>query len=111
MSGARSRRKGARFELIVAHALGGRRGFQRRSGSDEADVEGVSLPVLGPVWIECKVGQRPNLYAALAQAAEATDGRPVVVVARKNSPGGSSPSVDTVTLRLADFLRLVEGGS
>ena len=109
MGGSRSRRKGQVWERFVAALFDGHRGTQSRSGSDDADVEGVSFPVLGPVWLECKVGQRPNIYGAIAQAEEATDGRPVVVVARRNAPHSSQQPVDTVTLKLRDFVRLVEG--
>ena len=103
---ARSRTKGAAFERLVAHALAtiypdACRGVgQARRGSDLADVEGT------PWWVECKVGQRPNIHGALRQARDATDGRPCLVVARKNGAGGR-PAVDTVTMSLGDFLRLL----
>jgi len=105
--GARSRRKGASFEREVARLLEPAypeavRGIgQTRRGSDHADVEGT------PWWVECKVGQRPNIYAAVAQSVEAGDERPWLVVARKNSSGGGAASVDTVTMSVESFLRLV----
>ena len=109
MGGAHSRNKGAKWERDVAKAFAtiypdACRGIgQTRRGSDHADVEGT------PYFCECKVGIRPNIYAAMAQAKAATDGRPCMVVARKNSTGGSAPSVDTVTLELDVFLSLLRG--
>jgi len=109
--GARSRRKGAAWEREIAIRLNDaripgwdtRRGLgQTRSGAEVCDVEG------SPFWIECKCGRRPNIYAALAQAEEARDERAPVVVARKNSAGGGAPSVDTVTMRLEDWIDLVK---
>jgi hypothetical protein len=105
--GARSRRKGAQWERDVANRLAecyprAIRGVgQAQADSPLADVEGT------PWWVECKVGQRPNIYAAIRQSEEARDDRPYLVVARKNSPGGSAPSVDTVTMSLDEFARLV----
>lgn len=109
--GARSRRKGATWERDLAARLQGvagwdtRRGIgQARSGGEVCDVEGT------PWWIEAKVGKRPNLYAALAQADEATDGRAPVVIARINGFGGQ-PTQDVVVMRLADWIVLAEGSN
>ncbi len=105
--GARSRRKGAAFERWVANALSecypdAIRGVgQAQASSPLADVEG------SPWWVECKVGQRPNIYAAIRQAEEARDERPWLIVARKNSSGGGIASVDTVTMSVERFVRLV----
>ena len=86
--GAKSRRKGARGELEVVHLLRGlwhgvKRGLtQTRGGGDVADVEG------SPYWIEVKIGKRPNIVAAMAQALEARaergDARPPVVFTRRD---------------------------
>lgn len=82
MSGSTSRTKGHNFERATANALkdifpDARRGFQTRGGGGEqADVEGT------PYHIECKVGKRTNIKAAVKQALTDTDGRPIVVVTK-----------------------------
>ena len=108
MSGSRSRRKGAAFERLVGHAFesiypDACRGVgQTQRGSTCADVEGTEF------WVECKCGQRPNLYAAIEQAREAKDERPILVVARKNAPHSHESPVDTATMLLSDFLNLLD---
>jgi PHD/YefM family antitoxin component YafN of YafNO toxin-antitoxin module len=83
--GKLSREKGKAFERAVAKVLRPlfgsriRRGFQTRSGRDESDVEGT------PWWIECKHERCVNVRKAMAQAQLATDGRPVVVIAKDNN--------------------------
>ncbi len=85
MSGLRSRRKGAGFERAIANRWAesiypdAKRGLvQSRSAKEGPDVEGT------PWWVECKAGKSPRLWAALAQAQAATDGRPCVVVAKRD---------------------------
>jgi len=84
MGGRASRTKGATFERKVAEIFRemypeARRGYQRRSGSDEPDVAGT------PWWIECKVGKgTPQVYRAWWQAMEATDGRACMVVSKQD---------------------------
>ena len=79
---AMSRNKGKRGEYELRDYLqqwfpSAQRGAnQSRIGSDAADVEGT------PFWTEAKLGAKPNVRAALAQAQEATDGRPVLVSIR-----------------------------
>lgn len=84
-NGRRSRAKGAEWEREVARLLVDiypnveRNIAQARTARREGcDVEGTRW------WIECKVGARPNLLAALRQARSdaGTDGRPPVVVAK-----------------------------
>lgn len=102
--GKASRSKGQRGEREVAEALrtiypDARRGFQSRAGDDAADVEGT------PFWVEVKrVKRNESIRAALAQAAEATDGRPVVVVSRCDG----KPWV--ACMLLGDWLHLAEAG-
>lgn len=74
-----------------------KRGYQTRGGTGEApDVDGT------PFYIECKVGARPNLRAALLQAHNGTDGRmPIAVTKFDREPR-------MVTLWLEDFLKIVE---
>lgn len=82
MSGRRSRDKGAAFERDIANQLkpqfeGARRGIgQARSASEVCDVEGT------PFWIECKRHKKVSIQAAVEQAKQATDGRPVVVISK-----------------------------
>ena len=102
MSGATSRRKGARFERELVHlfraAMPGaevRRGLQCR-GEEVADVE---CPVF---WVEAKRGKKPNIRAALRQAMEAAPkGRMPITVVRDDRAEAM------VTLLLDDFLALV----
>jgi hypothetical protein len=77
MMGRWQREKGKRFEREIADRLRSvlpadaeqiRRGWQSRSGRDDAD---VILPEWLGLWIECKVGARPNIVAAIEQAREA----------------------------------------
>lgn len=102
MGGRASRNKGATFERRVAEIFReiypeARRGYQRRSGSDEPDVAGT------PWWIECKVGKAtPQVYRAWWQAMEATDGRACMVVSKQDR------TEILVTLQLADLLALLE---
>jgi hypothetical protein len=100
--GAMSRRKGASWERDVATtfrergAASAKRGLgQARCARECADVEGL------PWWVECKVGARLNVVAALRQAREASDGRVPIVVAKLDR------CEPIVTLSLADFLDLV----
>lgn len=98
--GRRSRRKGKVWERELVHELrpvfgdGVKRGFQSRCGRDGCDVEGT------PYWVEAKHGKLVNLRAALRQAIEATDGRPVVVVAKDDR------TEPVVAMRLADWLQM-----
>jgi hypothetical protein len=83
MSGNRSRRKGAQFERelvkLFREAMPGatvHRGAQFRGGAEAADV------VCPRFWVEAKRGKKPNVRAALRQAAsDATEGRiPIAVI-------------------------------
>jgi len=103
MSGARSRRKGARFERELVHrfreAMPGadvKRGLQCRGGDEVADVD---CPVF---WPEAKRGRKPNVRAALRQAlAAAPKGRVPVAVIRDDR------QEPFVALLLDDFLDLI----
>lgn len=105
MSGARSRRKGHRFEREVATAFraacpgfDARRGLQSRDGSDAPDVIAPA-----PFWVECKRGKRTSHRAALRQAQEAAPrGSWLVAVCRDDREEA------TVSMPLSDFLELVE---
>jgi len=72
--GKYSRDKGARFEREIANKLKEvfgprvtRSSGQCFSGDTRADVDCPDL------WVECKVGKRPNIKAALEQAEGARD--------------------------------------
>ena len=102
MSGALSRRKGARFERELVHRFRAtmpgadvRRGIQCR-GEEVADVD---CPVF---WVEAKRGKKPNIRGALRQAIEAApEGRIPIAVVRDDH------AEEIVTLLLDDFLDLV----
>ena len=102
MGGRASRNKGASFERQVAEIFraiypAARRGYQRRSGSDEPDVAGT------PFWIECKVSKStPQVYRAWWQASEATDGRACMVVSKQDR------TEPLVTLQLHDLMALLD---
>tara|TARA_B100000745_G_C20140557_1_gene391043 strand:+ start:407 stop:748 length:342 start_codon:yes stop_codon:yes gene_type:complete len=104
MSGKRSRDKGKRGERAVAElfreAMPGdsiKRGIQTRDGSEVADVTNCAF------FIEVKNQKKPNIRAALAQAAEACGERKLWPIAVTKDTRGSW----RVTLELADFLELV----
>lgn len=103
--GRMQRLKGANFERLIANRLkeiwpGAKRGIgQTRCAKEVADVEGT------PWWIELKHRILPNLWAALLQASTDSDGRPPLVIARRN--GGP----DVVVMLLDDFMRLAVASS
>lgn len=84
--GASQRTKGHNFERWVAKRWrdsglcpSAKRGLsQARSGDDVPDVDGT------PYWVECKAQKQPSLFAALEQAEAASDGRPALVVAKRD---------------------------
>ena len=105
--GKRSRDKGARFEREVASALKAvfgprpiRSSGQCFSGDTRADVDCPKL------WVECKVGRRPNIKAALEQAEEASasagSDKTCVAVCKwdREKP--------TATMRLDDFIEILK---
>ena len=85
--GKRSRTKGAAGEREAAGELTRLTGRpwrrsvgQCRSGADAPDIERDDGPT--EVHVEVKRGRKPNWRAAMAQADEATDGRPVWILTR-----------------------------
>lgn len=103
--GRKSRTKGAQGERDVANELraiypdaarGGLLQTQYGTASNACDVEHT------PWWIEVKRGQRPNIQGAYDQATDATDGRPVLVVTRKDR------SDWLCTMTLDQFKHLIE---
>jgi hypothetical protein len=103
--GAAQRIKGFSWEREVANLLkpvfpSARRGLgQARDGSDVPDVDQT------PFWIECKVGQRPNIQKAVQQALDASlakgDGRPPVVVSKRDR------CTPLVTMHLGDWIKML----
>lgn len=100
--GAYQRTKGHNFERWVAKIFrplfpATKRGYQARDGTKAApDVDGT------PWYIECKVGAHPNIRAAVLQAKAGTDGRPVLVVTRRDHEEPLS------TMILSDFMVLLQ---
>jgi len=102
-----SRDKGARFERAVANLLKPvfgknttRSSGQCFSGDTRADVDCPEL------WVECKVGKRPNIKAALEQAedAKASNGsdKKCVAVCKWDR------EAPTATMRLDDFIEILK---
>jgi hypothetical protein len=81
-----SRKKGKRFELLVAglfRSIGyeARRGQQYCGANGDADVVGVPY-----LHIECKAVEKLNLYDAMSQAkADARENEIPVVIHKKNN--------------------------
>lgn len=101
--GRASRRKGHDFERGMVHELREvygaivRRGLgQARAANEVPDIDGT------PFWLELKHHHRPNIPAALAQAARDSGGRrpPMAITRATNGPV-------IVSLRFEDFVRLV----
>ena len=102
--GRRSRQKGAQGERDVANELrviypdaarGGLLQTQYGRGSNACDVEHT------PWWVEVKRGARPNIQGAYDQSVSETDGRPPLVISRKDR------SVWLATMTLDRFIHLV----
>ena len=112
----RSRRKGVRFEREVAAVFREELGASTARSLEESrggvgDVL-VALPTEPPIrlLVQCKVGQRPNAFTALQEAArdakllEAGDERhPVLPVAAVHRDHGET----LVALRIGDFTTLI----
>ena len=105
--GKAQREKGARVERYVANELKPvfgertiRSSGQCFSGDTRADVDCPKL------WVECKVGKRPNIKAALEQAEEARaasgSDKTCVAVCKwdREKP--------TITMRLEDFVEIAK---
>lgn len=115
MSGRTSKVKGANYEREIAEVFrdafpDAKRGIgQARSASEVADVEGT------PFWIECKHRKAENPRAALNQAVLAQlaagakhKGKVPIVVSRVPGTREDELVSDIVTMRLEDFLALLE---
>jgi len=73
--GKYSRDKGARFEREIANRLKEVFGPRTTRSSGQCFKGDLRADVDCPeIWVECKVGKRPNIKAALEQAEEAEAG-------------------------------------
>lgn len=111
--GASQRRKGHNFERDVVHffrshlglsATEVKRGLSQPRGGTGEEPD-VILPDSLRWWVECKVGARPNLLAALDQARDgikkAGSYKMPMVVAKRDR------EEPVVLLELEDFLKVV----
>lgn len=100
-SGSRSRDKGKRGELELAHVLQ-EHGFDARRGQQYAGVNGDADVVGVPgLHIECKRVENLNIEKAMVQSEQdARDGEIAVVMHRKNREEWK------VTMRLDDFMEI-----
>ena len=107
---ARSRRKGARFERQIAKRLreigiSAERNITETRTGNAGDID---LPSHVPLVLQCKVGARPPIYRAIAEAeavAESTD-YPVAIVKRDGAGGRKADEL--AVMRLDDWLEFVE---
>ena len=107
MSGARSRRKGARGErefaaILTAEGFDARRGLQHRGGPDSPDVIVPSLP---SIHFEAKRTERLSLYDAIAQARRDAGDKLPIVAHRRNA------SEWVAILTLTDLLAIIHESS
>lgn len=104
--GKYSRDKGARFERYVANVLKPvfgenvtRSSGQCFKGDTRADVD------CPEIWVECKVGKRPNIKAALEQAEEAASSsnsnKKCVAICKWDR------ELPIATMRLDDFIEIL----
>lgn len=108
--GSRSRRKGAGWEVEVAHRIEDATGHKAARTLSECregnsgDIQCAGLPI---VW-QCKVGARPDIYAAVREADEVAEPKAyfAVAVTKRNGSRHESP-VELATLPLDQFLELL----
>lgn len=118
---ASAKKAGTAFESMVAEflsqALADDR-IERRSrngAKDRGDIGGVRTVMGGRLVIECKNVTRPNDVAGIggwlreAEVERGNDDAVAGVVAHKRH-GSMNPADQLVTMTLATFARLVEGG-
>lgn len=107
--GARSRRKGARFEREVAALLTEASGLPcARNLTECRDGNTGYVHGLPGFTIQCKVGRRPDdVYRAVREASQAAcSGQHPVAIVRRNG-SGSRPADDLAVLPLSSFLALL----
>ena len=110
MSGSRSHRKGKQWERECARELSAALGVsvQRRLDETREGNAGDLLIPGVPLVVQCKVGKRPPIYKALAQAQEVAGEEDVPAAMIRRNGSGRRPSEDFVVLPLEDFLKIAE---
>lgn len=115
--GARSRRKGVRWEREVASRFRevGIPAERCLTETRDGNVGDLVLPEDVPLAVQCRCGGAPSLWKALQDAkAGSMPGKVPVGLARRSGAGSRAPE-DVAVLDLADFLHLVrllrEGGT
>lgn len=116
-SRASARAAGTRFETLIANWLAERFDddrIERRArfgAKDRGDIGGVRTVLGARVVIECKDTNRLELSGWVREAdiERGNDDALVGVVVHKKR-GTTDPAEQYVTMRLADFAHLVEGG-
>lgn len=99
------RRKGHDWERLCANELQtvypeAKRGIgQARDSREVPDVDCT------PFWVECKVGKRVDLHAAVKQANEARDDRPLLVLSKRD---GETPLATMEMETLLELLGLLD---
>lgn len=111
MAGRKSRNKGMGWERECAHALstaiGDRveRSLEETRSGNSGD---LVLPEQIPLTVQCKVGHRPPIYRAMAQAVAAAPQNHVPVAIIRRNGAGRRPPDDLVVMRFSDFLDWVQ---
>ena len=105
--GKYQRDKGARFEREIANQLKlvfgprtKRSSGQCFSGDTRADVD------CPKIWVECKVGKKPNIKTALEQAEEARDSNGSTKLCVAVCKWDRQETF--ATMRLSEFLQILE---
>lgn len=107
--GARSRRKGAKWERHLAGRLKavGIDAERNLTECRTGNAGDLVIPPDVPLTVQAKVGARPPIYEAVAEAVEARrPGDHPVALIRRNGRG-SAPPTDLAVLPLDSFLELV----
>jgi len=107
VTGKRSRTKGHSFERQMANmftSIGfpdARRGIQYRDGAECPDVMNIE-----DVWVECKVGARPNIKGAMEQATKACGSMKPIAITKWDR----GPTYVTMNLEFFKVLISLYGG-
>jgi hypothetical protein len=108
--GKRSRDKGAAWERQVAKDMTEATGFDcRRCLIETQQGNKGDIASDAPYSVQCKVGQRPNVYKALDEAVEAAEDGDLAVAIIKKNGGGGKPPQEFAAIPLDDFYRIVRG--
>lgn len=111
MSGKRSRTKGIAYERDVAQRLSAVLGTScvrvlretRDGNSGDIDCPGY------PLSVQCKIGQRPNPWKAVAEAKEVADKKKFYAIAfTKKNGAGPRPAQEIASMPASDLLEILE---